>query len=862
MTTAFQAQGAQGKPSKYAPLFTRKFWTGLYTNGSALGDPATPYLYEKFYSGTRYDHLVDGFNCELTPQYSLARAAGHSVYNSQTFPAIDAFYEFRTFTTNTERIYVMADTAATVYDATGPNTKTTIFTKSGGAGQTFFEDAGNNVLYFGNGTDQKKWLPLLSSFNAVGAFLAGNGSLVNPVTWSAGGTRLFGDMIIDPNGNIQMVITGGTSAGSQPSWNATPFGTTVDNTATWRNHGPLVQGWGVAAPAAAPTVTAPTSPNIYAVRFWMPGHTYGAGASGNYVVFDGAQKRMKLLVDGTKTTGTTYPAWNVNAGGATVSGVQGITNDGTATWLDLGNMFSLSQYVALGNGAAGQLLATTVTVIDDNNNIQTVSVAGNTGAQIQTVAFNSTAGGTTVDGTVTWTCCGNANVCVQQGYTYYSANFAAGGQFSNLSKAAQPTGAVMGNAYSATIAGAGSSDSQVTDSIVFRTVDGGVTPFGKITDGSAQENSNTTWSLTDTTSDRLLDNTQIGETTLQNSPPPAGLINLCFHLGRIFGSVGNDLFYSLPANQTIGIGYESWAPLNFRGDKSFIVRLEPTAIGLLVHTVSGTDILPTKTDGTPGIQVQPYLPGNGSGLRSWNAYARNGSTIYMFSASGNLLSLDASTGVTYAGHPIANILQNLNGSAVYLAFHEQGEDIGLYVSDGATGFVRMANTVAPETGTAWSPQRNIAHKCIQSVEVSPGVQRLLLGPAVSGPILYRDPTVNKDNGVAFAWSGTIGTLALAQPGQMAEVEFLTTICKNVGSHPAVSILIDELSGPFEGLNRNTQDPPRKFASKTLMMDRFCTVVSNQPAKFMYAQIKISFPAEDARNEVLAYSMWGCHWQEK
>lgn len=44
---------------------------------------------------------------------------------------------------------------------------------------------------------------------------------------------IYATIIIDSNGNLQRVKTGGTSAGSAPSWSSTVGGTTADNTVTW-----------------------------------------------------------------------------------------------------------------------------------------------------------------------------------------------------------------------------------------------------------------------------------------------------------------------------------------------------------------------------------------------------------------------------------------------------------------------------------------------------------------------------------------------------------------------------------------------------------------------------------------------------
>jgi hypothetical protein len=56
-----------------------------------------------------------------------------------------------------------------------------------------------------------------------------------PPAWPAGTTLSTGYTILDSNGNLQQVTTGGTTKGSpHPSWATTPVGTTTsDNTVTW-----------------------------------------------------------------------------------------------------------------------------------------------------------------------------------------------------------------------------------------------------------------------------------------------------------------------------------------------------------------------------------------------------------------------------------------------------------------------------------------------------------------------------------------------------------------------------------------------------------------------------------------------------
>src|SRR5581483_10338053 len=149
-----KAGSAPHKPERFGILYQDRFFTGLWTQRSPLRDAASPYLQSRYY-GSRLDSLIDGENVELTTKLTLARRPGHSVYNNQTFGPIRRFFSYRNFTGSTETICVLADQDDGVYKVTSPSTKTLLFSKSPGAGQTSFLSVGNN-LYMGNGVDEKQ----------------------------------------------------------------------------------------------------------------------------------------------------------------------------------------------------------------------------------------------------------------------------------------------------------------------------------------------------------------------------------------------------------------------------------------------------------------------------------------------------------------------------------------------------------------------------------------------------------------------------------------------------------------------------------------------------------------------------------
>jgi len=155
--------------------------------------------------------FIDGLNTEVSTKLTLIRRPGNVIYNSQTFPAINRFYENRTSiysnsqTVPTENIQVIADTASDIYDATGPNTKNLLFAKSAGAGSAYFQSVGNS-LYFTDGPDQKKLLTPQFMWEASTSFKPG--SLIGETI--AGSTYVFMAL-----GGITLNIIASASDGSK-----------------------------------------------------------------------------------------------------------------------------------------------------------------------------------------------------------------------------------------------------------------------------------------------------------------------------------------------------------------------------------------------------------------------------------------------------------------------------------------------------------------------------------------------------------------------------------------------------------------------------------------------------------------------
>jgi len=369
------------------------------------------------------------------------------------------------------------------------------------------------------------------------------------------------------------------------------------------------------------------------------------------------------------------------------------------------------------------------------------------------------------------------------------------------------------------VSGIGSTDPQVDTISIFRTFDGGATYFW-LTDiknpspinGVAQP-----WQFQDFLPD-VANNLFAGLNTLvvapinhSNDPPLAGAINMTQYFGRIFYSVGATVYASQGPNvggssQPPGNGYTAFNPGQFFTFPSTVTREVPTNIGLLIFTTSDLGIV----SGGPLISAMYpniYIPG--LGLTSYNALTVRGGLIDLFTADSQVVTLDPNQGVAGTGKSIADQLSVYNGrgttfspSSAYVSFHSQGHnDAALFVADGSTGWFRCVTNPAPDSaisGPLWSPKANIVGgiKAIASLEIAPGQHALLMGSASSNqPVLVRDSTYStfSDNSSAYPANFTFGSMVLANPGQLAEVGFITCEFYKKGTSPKLAVLLDEVA---------------------------------------------------------------------
>ena len=496
----------------------------------------------------------------------------------------------------------------------------------------------------------------------------------------------------------------------------------------------------------------------------------------------------------------------------------------------------------------------------------------------------------------------------QLGYQYYySFVNTYTGHRSNVSPLSVSTGPQTGVAITVTgigmqtvPSGPAGTDPQVDAIEVYRNTDGGgfwyqippslmTNTSGTITVNGVVYLANPgtatsagTWSFTDVVQDTQL-NTQIfAPIAFLNSVPPPGLANLTYFDGRLWGSVNNFLYYSTAADDAIllnvlqnGVGPESWEPTNFIPFDSPIVRSVVTGVGLVVFTT--TDVWVVV--GTNLSNYNPVKILTGIGLGNYNGVCVDGSIMMLYTRDRECLMFNVNSGASEIGFVIGDLIESaMNPLQCYLARHVKGsQDNAFYFGDGRTGWFRLnpnqfgASTSGEQT-PIWSPFATIATDngidAIASIEVQPGIKLLLAGYAHgNGPVLNRDINTFSDNGNLYTWSATVGSIVLALPGKLAEIESVTTEMTAASSNQCgVAVLIDEISGAFESLGGTqfnpTNDPPQLATSVSVLSNRFYLSTGTIPPIGRHLQLQLTGAATATKDELLSTTIRGALIEEE
>lgn len=752
-----------------------------------------------------------------------------------------------------------------------------------------------------SGSSQPVWNPVAGNSTADGLqgliiqstsaqIFASSGSIAFPANTTAGNTLL-----------VFFFGIGSSSALTITDSQSNSYSTTVSRTGS-RSLEMFIKHTLSAASSAACTISWSGSDAIGWIAIAEVSHQTATDGSASNLVADNSSA--------TFLTGAVTPTNAPNADILLTFAAFGNTNSAS----EIGNIpFGFQTIEGLAQTAmAGQqwnmACALEVLYTNTSTNPSWIISSPNTGFNDEigtTAAFKSSVG------SLVWFNVGQnatTGLTPQLGYQYYySFVNTYTGHRSNVSPLSVSTGPQTGVAITVTgvgmqtvPSGPAGTDPQVDAIEVYRNTDGGgfwyqippslmTNTSGTITVNGVVylKNPGTsasagTWSFTDVVQDTQL-NTQIfAPIAFLNSVPPPGLANLTYFDGRLWGSVNNFLYFSTAADDAIllnvlqnGVGPESWEPTNFIPFDSPIVRSVVTGVGLVVFTT--TDVWVVV--GTNLSNYNPVKILTGIGLGNYNGACVDGSIMMLYTRDRECLMFNVNSGASEIGFVIGDLIESaINPLQCYLARHVKGsQDNAFYFGDGSTGWFRLnpnqfgASTSGEQT-PIWSPFATIAIDggidALASIEVQPGIKLLLVGRrAGNGPILNRDITVFSDSGTPYAWSATIGSIVLALPGKLAEIESITTqMTAAASTQCGVAVLIDEISGTFEMLGGTqfnpTNDPPQLAASTSVLSNRFYLSTGPTPPLGQHMQIQLTGTAAATKDELLSLTVRGALIEEQ
>lgn len=538
--------------------------------------------------------------------------------------------------------------------------------------------------------------------------------------WTASGA-LF-SAIKDPNGNIQVCVTGGQTGatepgtGSNPPWGTTYGATTADGTdVVWVCVGQSMS-W------------------VAQTQWFLPVQGFAPPSSAS--PFGGASiidtnNNVEFVINSGLGKDNPHPVWNTVSGGSLTGSA---TADGDATWYNEGIFSTQSLVWKFGHVYAYSFKARSLTDFYSVPDPATGLLPVPPGLSNPLPAPTGSETGAISTASPVFTITGGNNGAVN------------------------------------TVSGIGSLDPQVDTIVIWRDADGGgpdnmfelteipaPKPQGDGTPG--------VWSFRDFLPD-VATNTFPGLNVLipapiddSNDPPPAGFLPMVFNYERIWGANGQQVNFSGGPDTPVGNPNENFAPADELPFLANVVRLVQTPQGIVTFL---TDSIQMIGGGPATATFFSVAMAPGVGLLSYNAMDVFAGEMYFFSSDNQFRIMTPSLNLSNYGFPLGDQFANMPTSGisdatwdpnkVYVAVHQNGTDNCIMVADGSTGWYRLNPHQVPGAAQGpepiWSPFAAITGgaKMVQSVQVAPGIKKLLVGsPLPNQNIRFRDLSVFTDS---------------------------------------------------------------------------------------------------------------------
>lgn len=398
-----------------------------------------------------------------------------------------------------------------------------------------------------------------------------------------------------------------------------------------------------------------------------------------------------------------------------------------------------------------------------------------------------------------------------------------------------------------TLQGAMSTDPRVSSIVIYRILDGGSVYYRL---ASVTNTGSGTWTYVDSSTDDALNNFITAPVNHANDPPPSGANNIIFHMGRLWLSVGNALYFAGGPDTIVGSGVETFPPANKFTVPSTITAMISVSSGLLVFT--DTDCYIVRGNDAGSFYIQPWMMN--FGVETQDCVASDGDLAFIYTSRRQLFSIN--TSLDEIGFAVGDLLlTGFDPTKTFLTLHRSGTDAALFVSNGVDSYFRYQINK-----DSWSPlARPVGGVgCLKSVQVAKADYRLLLGRAsgANSYILNRNLATNADDGSTFTASATIGTLVVAPLGSTESIEAISVERMPTGSDATVSVLANEVSGTFTPVPNPENEPPLYPRGTSIVSKRHYLKAAQKPIpqKIRHLQVKIEFPSENQPNELIGFAL--------
>lgn len=488
--------------------------------------------------------------------------------------------------------------------------------------------------------------------------------------------------------------------------------------------------------------------------------------------------------------------------------------------------------------------------------------ASNFGVSIQGIAVgvNSTFNIDCVQVTVfelggpTVTVTGVGTFSAQSGYQYvYCYGNSVSGHVSSPTPVSISTGP-FSNMAQANITLVASTDPQVNQIRVFRTTDGGGQPFFEI---PTSPYPNTSQTVTDNAPDNILQIANICPLPSFNDPPPAGLVDPVWYAGRLWGHVGNRLYFASGPDITMGNPQEAWFPVYQFALPTSIIRKFPLPNGMIIETTD--DMFIVRGIDTASFTVNEFM--RDIGMRNWNAADSDGSNIYIYTTDRQMLLLNAN-GVQSISSAVSDVIANVDPSAAYVSiFRYTARNSLLFLGDGTTNIYPYNINQQ-----AWCPVQvpTGGAQAIATIETQPGQWSFLRGKSTANQtIAQRSLTTFSDEGTTYTCSAVFGPVPVADFLQLAQVRDVVLAMANTGQLPTLSVLPNEVytgsTATFSNLGQPTStEPPELSATPSVSFtcQRYTWKTGPLPEVMNFYHLSMAWGATATADEMYAWTAGG------